>query len=120
MGLVSDFFQGIPLNAVLKERVTLAEQKVKDMEAETRKLKEQVAALTTENEQLKRQVSDLAAAQQRAAEKPEIKNGCYYFGDDRSKLYCVACYETQGKKHPMVYVLDTGYLCAVCQKVIPY
>src|SRR5262245_12012586 len=98
MSLWSDVLQAIPLNAVLQERVKLAEQKYKDMEDENKKLKEQVAVLVAENAALKKQVVDAPVAAVSAREEPQIMWGCYYFGGDTSKLYCPRCYEREGKK----------------------
>lgn len=52
-----DLFEGIQVNAVLREKISLAEQKFKDMERENKNLKEQVAALTSEVEGLRNQVN---------------------------------------------------------------
>src|SRR5687767_12006838 len=96
MGWFNDLLQGIPLNAVLKERVALAEQKFKDMEQEKKRLEEKVAARESENADLKQRLS--ASAAHSAAEKPKVKWGCYVFEGD-TNLYCPACYDTKGKKH---------------------
>jgi hypothetical protein len=61
----NDFFQGLiglRLSAVLRERVLLAEQKVKGMEEENKWLKEQLAVITKHNEELERRISSPPAA----------------------------------------------------------
>ena len=114
----SDLLKGIPLNEVLRERLALAEQKFRDLEDENNKLKDRVAALTAENKTLQGRVAEAQAKEEREKAKPELMYGCYFFGGDCSKLYCVACYETQGKKHPMSPVRHIGHQCTVCQKMV--
>ena len=58
MGWFTDLLQGIPLNAVLKEKIGLFEQKYKDLEAEKNKLELQVATLAAENAALKQQIAE--------------------------------------------------------------
>ncbi len=112
MGFFSDIMQSIPVNAVLRERITLAENKIKDLETENKKLKDQVAVLTTENEELKKKVAAFEATKQR--EEPEVHNGLYYFGGNRSQAYCPRCYEEKGKKHTMTNMRHMGQKCTVC------
>src|SRR5215470_17359066 len=115
----TDLLQDIPLTAVLKERLALAEQKFKDMEAENKKLKEQAAALREENDALKRRIADAPMAIATPKEEPQIKWGCYYFNGDESKLYCPRCYETQNKKHPTARMGVKARQCTVCGNGIP-
>jgi hypothetical protein len=49
MGWLDDVLQGIPLNSVLRERISLAEEKFRSLELENEKLKQQNAVLTAEN-----------------------------------------------------------------------
>jgi cell division protein FtsB len=58
-----DLFEGIQVNAVLREKISLAEQKFKDMETENKKLKEQITVLTAEVAGLRNQVSAAAGSQ---------------------------------------------------------
>jgi hypothetical protein len=118
MGWFSDFLQGIPVNAALREQLKLAEQRFKDMEDENARLKEQVASLTAENEDLKRQVQQAPVAAIPQKESFEVMYGCYYFNNDSSKLYCPRCYETQGKKHVMADCHHLFYKCTVCGNTI--
>jgi hypothetical protein len=47
-------------------------------------------------------------------EKPNIKNGCYYFNDAISWLYCSVCYDSKGVKS-QTQVGPAGYrICRVC------
>lgn len=108
----SEMMQGIPLNAVLKERLALAEQKFKDIEAENSTLKEKASALTTENEALKQKLASFEVAA--VTGKPKVKGGCYVFeGDDN--LYCPACFDTKGKKHLCTRTVAKTYRCCVCK-----
>src|SRR5438874_1465726 len=72
MGWLMEMLQGIPLNAVLRERVTLAEQKYKDLESENKKLKEQVETLASELASLRGQV-EAAPVASVLAQKPKLK-----------------------------------------------
>jgi hypothetical protein len=116
---LSDALQGIPLNAVLRVRVALAEQRFKALEDENTALEAQVAALTAENEALRQKVEQAPVAAIPTKEPPEILYGLYYFGGDTSKLYCPRCYETHGKKHIMADVRHLGHKCTVCGNFIP-
>ncbi|HTU91633.1 MAG TPA: hypothetical protein VMF69_16235 [Gemmataceae bacterium] len=118
MGWLSDLLQGIPLNSVLRERVALAEQKFREVEEENKRLMEEVAALTKENGELKREIADAPIAVTPPKEKPENRNGLYYFAGEESTPYCPRCYETAGKKHVMSAVPHMGHQCTVCDKFI--
>jgi hypothetical protein len=111
MSWMTDILQGIPVNAVLKERLALAEQKFKDLEAGNKSLQDQVVAIKTENSALKEQLAQIALKE---SDKPELMYGCYYFGGDNTKLYCVACYETKCKRYPVAKVHGLGHKCTVC------
>ncbi len=143
MGWLTDSLKAIPVSALLGEWLALAEQKFKDIQSENAKLKEQVAALTVENEslkhiqsenaKLKEQVVDLTAENEslkrmarqapvavaQAKDAPELIYGCYFFGRDPTKLYCPVCYENKGQKHIVKYVRHLGRKCTVCGHVIP-
>ena len=61
----NDFFQGLiglQLSPVLRERVLLAEQKVKGMEEENQWLKEELAAVSKQKEELERRIAGPPAA----------------------------------------------------------
>ena len=48
-------------------------------------------------------------------EKPKIKNGCYYFNDAISWLYCSVCYDSKGVKS-QTQLGPAGYrICRVCK-----
>jgi hypothetical protein len=49
--------------------------------------------------------------------KPKIKWGCYQF-DGEEGLFCIRCYETQGRKHPTNRVNTKQRQCAVCQTIV--
>jgi regulator of replication initiation timing len=59
MSWLTDTLQGIPLNAVLREKISLVEQKLKDMELEKKKLEERVTELDKENSGLKTENANL-------------------------------------------------------------
>jgi DNA-binding MarR family transcriptional regulator len=56
MGAIQDLLQEVPLSAVLKERLALAEQKYEGAMRENAELKQQVRALEEENTNLRAQV----------------------------------------------------------------
>lgn len=114
MGMIDDFLQGIPLNAVLRERLALAEQKYKDMETENKELKQRVASLTTEVATLAEKIAKAPVASEQPKEKPEVINGVYYFDGDKSTPYCPRCYANEGKKHAMSRIEDVGKKCPIC------
>src|SRR6516165_11320323 len=96
MDSLKDVLQGIPTASILRERLLLAEDRFKVLEAENKKLQEQVAALTGENEDLKRQITKVPVATALPKEQPKEMHGCYYFGHDTSKLYCPRCWQREG------------------------
>src|SRR5262249_10309329 len=118
MGWLTDLLQGLPVNPVLRERLALAEQKFKDMEAENKRLKEEVATLAEENEGLKQQIERAPVASAPPKETPRIMYGLYSLGGDMSTPYCPRCYERQGKKHVMAGVSHLGHKCTVCGNII--
>ncbi|MBN1454464.1 MAG: hypothetical protein JW963_25830 [Anaerolineales bacterium] len=73
-------------------------------------LKEQIIALKEENAVLKHQLS--------TKEKPDIKWGCYYFDGDDSRLYCTACYDSQGMKSLTTRINSKYRKCNVCGATI--
>ncbi len=107
MNWLNDLLQGIPLNAVLRERLALVEQRFKDME-------EKLTAVIKERDELKRQIAEAPAAM--PTEKPEIRNGVYYFAGDESP-YCPRCFEREGRKHVMADNL-IRLKCTVCGNMI--
>jgi len=56
MGAIQDLLQEVPLSAVLKERVALAEQKYEAAVRENTELKQRLVALQAENESLRAQI----------------------------------------------------------------
>ena len=56
MGLIQDWLQEVPLSAVLKERVALADQKYEAALREVEELKRKVAVLEKENAELRAQI----------------------------------------------------------------
>ena len=52
---------------------------------------------------------------EQAKDKPKIKNGCYYFNDAISWLYCTVCYDSKGEKS-QTQLGPAGYrICRVCK-----
>lgn len=58
--IVSDILQGIPVNAVLRERIELAAERLKAAEEKNVELQKKVTALEKDNRKLKNQVSEKA------------------------------------------------------------
>jgi len=56
MGWIKDALSEVPLSAVLKERVELADQKYEQAEREAEGLRKKIAALETENNELREKV----------------------------------------------------------------
>ena len=56
MGIIANFLKGIPLSAVLRERVKLSKQKYELLEGENSVLKDRVAKLEQENVELRAQI----------------------------------------------------------------
>jgi hypothetical protein len=80
-----------------------------------------MAALTTEVVDLQTSnaalTAEIEALKTKPDGEPQIKWGCYYFGGDQTKLYCIACYETARKKHPTIRLDSNRRQCTVCQRV---
>jgi hypothetical protein len=65
-----------------------------------------------------RAVDDYGLVHQKVeSSKPKMKWGCYQF-EGEEPLYCIKCYETQGRKHPTTRVNSRQRQCAVCQAVV--
>jgi hypothetical protein len=118
MGWLTDLVQGVPVNAVLRERLALAEQRFKDLESENAKLKGQLAALTAEHEVLKKKVEHVPVAVVPPAETPDVHGGLYYFDGNRNDAYCPRCYEREAKKHHMAAAGSIGFVCTVCGNIV--
>jgi hypothetical protein len=73
-------------------------------------LKEQVAAQAEE-------IRVLKAVADPKREKPTKYWGCYRFENDK-ELYCIRCWETQGRKSPTTRLNVHERQCAVCQTVV--
>lgn len=122
MGWLGDILQvlpGIQANSVLRERVTLAEQKSRDMEAENKRLEEKVATLTKENDELRQRIQDAPVAVVPPMERPEERNGLLFFNGDSSKPYCPRCHKPHGEKQPMSALTGAGFICPVCECFVP-
>jgi hypothetical protein len=118
MGSLRYLLQAIPLNAVLREQVKTADQRLKELESEYNRLKERVAALTTENEELRAKINEAPVATAPPREVHQEMYGCYYFDGDASRLYCPRCYEREGKKHLVAGFRLVGHKCTVCETFI--
>jgi hypothetical protein len=118
MDSVKDLLQGIPAASILRERLLLAEDRFKDLEAENQKLQQRIAALARENEDLKRQLINVPVATALPKEQPKEMYGCYYFGNDTSKLYCPRCWQKDGTRGPMVRASSLGLNCSVCGNIV--
>lgn len=114
MSLLSEILQGIPLNAVLKEKVELIQRQYADLELENQRLRDQISALKIENKDLKCEISQLKSQEMR---KPTIKWGCYKFEGEEG-LFCVKCFETQKRKSPTSHVNSSTRRCLVCEAII--
>jgi hypothetical protein len=113
---IADLLKEVPLSAVLKERVALAEQKYKNLEAENQELGETVKKLSAENDTLRKRVQALPAVP--AKERYSVQGGCYRFEGDPI-FYCPNCYHETGKKYPANRMGSTGRMCVSCRRFIP-
>jgi hypothetical protein len=119
MSLLTDLLKEVPLSAVLQERI-------KGLETENKQLKEALATVTkerddvtNERDELRRKIDNAPFAAAPPKEKPEIRNGLYYFDGDMSKPCCPRCYENHGRKSPMAGRSHLGMKCSVCGNFIP-
>jgi hypothetical protein len=118
MDSVNDVLQGKPAASILRERLLLAEDRFKDLETENKKLQKQIAALTRGTEDLKRQITNFPVASALPKEQPKEMSGLYYFGTDRSKLYCPRCWKKDGTKGPMSKLGSLALKCSVCGNIV--
>lgn len=59
MGWFSDFLQAIPLVSVLREKLSISEAKVKELEAKDKESQAQIESLEQRNKQLEEQIHNL-------------------------------------------------------------
>lgn len=71
-------------------------------------IKEEMSKLREENLSLKEHKN--------REEKPNIKDGCYYFDGDQNRLFCPTCYDTTTKKIMVANVLGVKK-CNHCQGI---
>ncbi len=110
MGWFTDLIKDVPVSAVVKERLALAEDRFRKIEEENKELKQQITKLSQENQTLK-------AAQPELYEKPTIRWGCYQFANETG-LYCTACYDTNRKKHLTTRLNSMSRQCPVCKAIL--
>ncbi len=114
MPWLSDLLQGVPLNSVLRERVALAEQKFKDIEAENKSLKERVSALTAENDTYRKLI-----AQQRADSQFVERRGVLWKREDDGH-YLPCCPRCKTALTPMPPWSHDFLDCTVCKFKAPF
>lgn len=114
MSWISELLQGIPLNAVLKERVQLAEEKFKTLEDENEQLKTRIQQLEDENKVL---VSELAQTKPKESAKPKLHGEFYKFEGEEGH-FCVNCFDSSGKKVRTAKVFGHVRECPQCHTVI--
>jgi hypothetical protein len=110
----TDLLQGIPLNAVLKERLALAEQKFNALEKENKELRGQVEALTAENASLKEERDSLRTEE----EFVERRGVAWKKEPDGHYLPCCPKCKTALSKIPP-WKPDT-LKCSSCKFVAPF
>lgn len=97
------------------KKVSEATKKIKDAEIKNlladlslqlAEAKLAIADIKEEMAKLKEENSNLKSLKEKE-ETPQIKDGCYVFGNDRNRLYCPTCYDREGKKFLMADVLFT-------------
>lgn len=135
MGIVNDFnklLTSIPLNAVLRERINILLEKVRQLEVElmflrnkTISLESENAVLKSENASLKKQLHDFQLQiEHYKQETKKLKNGI--LGKDRilKLIICPYCHQPKGRllkiePHPTfkeVGVKIGYYECGNCKK----
>ena len=95
-------------DAELKNILADMHNEIADTKLAAATLKEQIIHLKEKNTVLQKQLS------QRTKEKPKIKDECYYFDNDNSRLYCTSCYDKDQKKILTIKNHPKGRLCNVC------
>ena len=113
MTWLTDLLKEIPLSAVLKERVALAEQKFKDMEAETKGLKELVTELRQQNERLAAQLEVYVTKEK---SKPTLEGQFYKFAGEEGH-FCMTCYDTKGEKVRTASPIPHVRKCPICKTI---
>jgi hypothetical protein len=114
VGWITDLAKEVPLSAVLKERLTEAEQKFREKDEEVATLTAKVAALTADNEALRRQLA-YAAERRRFVERKGV-----LFGKDGGGEYipyCLRCKLPLSKLPPWSPDL---LKCSACKFVAPF
>src|SRR5688572_27375235 len=116
MSWISDIFQEVPLSAVLRERVALAEQKGTAIEEENRKLREQVTAWKAKCDELQRLMPKAAAAQQF-----EKRGGLLWLkqadGTFEEAPYCPKCELVMGQFPPRA---KENWICGGCNFMLDW
>ena len=104
MDIISHINNALALLTRLKETSgNITEAEVKDIleELDLELANAKLAATDLQAQIDKPQEKDSALEKpEQAGEKPKIKNGCYYFNDAISWLYCTVCYDSKGEKKP--------------------
>ncbi len=112
MSMITDILQGIPVNAVLRERITILEQKFKELEEANKALEEEKATLVKEKGELQSVLDEARRAY--PPNRPKTQWGCYVFEGDQN-LYCPACYDSQGKKYLTTRLSSKLRRCSFCR-----
>lgn len=109
MGFILDLFAGIPLNAVLRERIAAFER-------QTVALEQEVAATHEENARLKDRIAEL---EQQIASQPQAEEFVEHYGalfkkrpsgDYHRAVFCLECHNPMSSLEKML-----PYRCARCK-----
>ncbi len=109
---------------VLRERLTFAEEKFKEVESKKKELEAEVQRLTValqaktlDCETLEKKLANVPVATVPPKDPYKEECGCARFAND-PQLYCIKCYEEKGKKYPARGGPLHSWKCTVCGNTI--
>lgn len=116
MSWVMEMLQGIPVNAVLREKILLIEEKIKRFEDEKKRLEDEVVSLRKENNSLRAQLTPLALDLEYTEECGVLwkrrPNGTFHY-----QPYCPICKIAMTKYTPSIvggYAPKYKFRCPKC------
>jgi hypothetical protein len=96
-------------NAELKMLIAELAQQLADANLQMAELKNAMMQLQEQNAALKTK---------KESGKPKVVYNCYRFDDEPDKLFCLACFDTQGKRHLTARIDTESRHCTVCNRKI--
>jgi hypothetical protein len=98
-------------NRLLKEKVLILESHISDLKIKVNEISNENLKLKEENRILNEKIS-------LAIEKPQLKNGLYYFNEDGP--YCTSCWDENKEKIRLIETVQAlqsfgNFKCPVCR-----